>query len=277
LFGVSVSGAGDVNADGFDDVIIGAIFARPLEVEAGSATVFSGRDGSVLHCFISDSQLDGFGGSVSCADDVNKDGFDDVIVGASGNDLDGLMDAGSATVFSGRDGAVLHYFLGDSPRDFFGASVSGAGDVNRDGVPDLIVGASEDAPDGISRTGSAKVFSGSPSCPLHDLMDSELVHDIEIFGLGQVCTANLTGLVGVQRSCEYVDKVTGRPTVDTTIVKLDLRGRDPNCGPITISLQFNRADPQPVRLSGNSPVRCSLLTAISTSTFRSQFPTSASH
>ena len=128
--GRSVSGAGDVNGDGFDDLIVGFRGAR----------VFSGADGSIIYTFHGDSAGDQFGYSVSGAGDVNGDGFDDLIVGAQGDDNNGTT-SGSARVLSGVDGSILYTFNGDSASDWFGNSVSGAGDVDGDGYADLIVGA----------------------------------------------------------------------------------------------------------------------------------------
>ena len=81
-FGVSVSGAGDVNGDGFADLIVGAGRDDNNGTDSGSARVFSGLDGSVLYTFDGDSADDRFGVSVSGAGDVNGDGFADLIVGA---------------------------------------------------------------------------------------------------------------------------------------------------------------------------------------------------
>jgi len=157
-FGWSVSGAGDVNNDGFADLIVGAIGDDNNGNDSGSARVFSGQDGSILYTFNGDSAVDWFGCSVSGAGDVNNDGFADLIVGAYRDDNNG-NDSGSARVFSGLDGAILYTFAGDSAGDRFGCSVSGAGDINNDGVADLIVGAYYDDNNG-SESGSARVFSG---------------------------------------------------------------------------------------------------------------------
>ena len=167
-FGSSVSGAGDVNGDGFDDLIVGAFGDDDNGSNSGSARVFSGVDGSVLHTFLGDAAGDRFGRSVSEAGDVNGDGFDDLIVGAYGDDDNGSF-SGSARVFSGVDGSVLHTFLGDATADFFGTSVSGAGDVNGDGFADLIVGADGDDDNG-TYSGSARVFSGVDGSVLHTFL-----------------------------------------------------------------------------------------------------------
>ena len=91
-----------------------------------------------------------FGGDVAIAGDVNGDGFDDVVVGARGWDVDGgLFDEGAVFVFlgsadgiEGNDPATAHAaILGDQAAAEFGTSVAGAGDVNGDGFADIIVGA----------------------------------------------------------------------------------------------------------------------------------------
>ncbi len=164
-FGISVSGAGDVNNDGFDDFIVGAHFDANNGFGSGSARVFSGADGSILYTFNGDSGNDRFGWSVSGAGDVNNDGFDDLIVGAYLDDNNGA-DSGSARVFSGVDGSILYTFNGDSGGDSFGYSVSGAGDVNNDGFADLIVGALLDDNSG-ALSGSARVFSGADGSILY--------------------------------------------------------------------------------------------------------------
>ena len=169
-FGNSVAGAGDVNRDGYDDFVIGANRASPGgRMGAGQATVFSGKDGSVLYTFNGLASGDFFGTSVAGAGDVNRDGFPDIVVGAHLASPGGRMGAGQATVFSGKDGSVLHTFNGLVANDFFGWSVAGAGDVNRDGGPDVIVGARMASPGGRSWAGRATVFSGKDGSVLHTL------------------------------------------------------------------------------------------------------------
>ena len=153
-FGGSVSDAGDVNGDGFDDLIVGASGDDNNGSLSGSARVFSGVDGSILYNFDGNEAFEFFGGPATGAGDVNGDGFADLIVGAFGADNNGSR-SGSARVFSGVDGSTLYNFDGDEAGDAFGISVSGAGDVNGDGVDDFIIGATHGGANG---GGYARVY-----------------------------------------------------------------------------------------------------------------------
>ena len=131
--------------------------------DAGSAYVFSGADGSLLYQVSGDTGGDRFGISVSGAGDVSGDGRADFIVGAYQDaPAGGGNNAGSAYGFSGADGSLLYQVSGDTAIDFFGYSVSGAGNVNGDGKADFIVGARFDDPvGGGNDAGSTYVFSGA--------------------------------------------------------------------------------------------------------------------
>lgn len=145
-FGFSVSAAGDVNGDGFSDIIIGAPFNDAAGSDAGRAYIYFG--GNVINSGV-DVILTGaaagdkFGISVSSAGDVNGDGFFDVIVGANFNDAGG-SNAGRAYIYFGGNtmNNVADVMLtGTSVNDYFGSSLSSAGDVNSDGYSDVIIGA----------------------------------------------------------------------------------------------------------------------------------------
>lgn len=164
--GISVSGAGDVNGDGFDDVIIGAhTFTGDMNSE-GKVFVFYGSAEGLNDS--PDWEAEGnqiasdFGGTVSEAGDVNGDGYDDVIIGAVFYDGD-EVDQGRVYVYYGSA-----YGLGDTPwiaevvgeGITFGSHVSGAGDVNGDGYDDVIAGCRKYS-DGESSEGAAFVYLGS--------------------------------------------------------------------------------------------------------------------
>jgi hypothetical protein len=156
-FGV-VSKAGDVDADGYDDVVVGAYFDKTAGPESGSAFVYSGKTGAQLWKFSADSPGDWLGLSVDGIGDIDHDGHDDVLVGAP---YDGALApyAGTARVHSGRTGQVLLSIHGDHAFDTLGWSVAGAGDVNADGFPDAVLGATGSSVGGIAN-GAVFVHSG---------------------------------------------------------------------------------------------------------------------
>ncbi|MFN3166438.1 MAG: FG-GAP-like repeat-containing protein [Phycisphaeraceae bacterium] len=165
-FGDSVSGAGDVNNDGYPDLLVGAPNERVLGAANEYARIFSGRDGSPLYTLTAPTAATDFGSAVSGVGDVNNDGFDDVVIGAYSDDTAG-SNAGAATVYSGRDGTILYQFFGENDRNLFGFSVSGAGDLNQDGHADIVIGAKR-ADKGINTPGSVYIYSGIDGSHLYD-------------------------------------------------------------------------------------------------------------
>ena len=168
--GSRVNAAGDVNNDGVPDIIVGAEYDDTAGSDAGLARVFSGADGSILYTFLGNDGYEFFGESVSGVGDVNDDGHADVAVGANYDDDSG-DNAGSVRVFSGADGSELYQFNGDDDGFKFGASVSGVGDMNNDGLDDLLVGIPGDYDEGLDNdAGSARLFYlgvyGPPNPPL---------------------------------------------------------------------------------------------------------------
>jgi len=159
MFGMSVSGAGDVNADSCDDLIIGAPMNDSGGTDAGRAYVYSGMDTSLLYVFTGATDNDILGLAVSGAGDVNNDGYDDLIIGAPQSHGTSHWGAGIAYVRSGADSSLMYTFTGEAEFDRFGWGVSGAGDVNNDSFADVIVGGYNNDVGG-NNTGRAYVFYG---------------------------------------------------------------------------------------------------------------------
>jgi concanavalin A-like lectin/glucanase superfamily protein/FG-GAP repeat protein/Big-like domain-containing protein len=168
-FGISVATAGDVNGDGYSDVIVGANFYENGQATEGRAFVylgsFSGLPSSPAWTAESDHVSAFFGVSVATAGDVNGDGYSDVIVGANGYD-NGQTDEGRAFVYVGLASGLASSFAWTAESDqasaVFGFSVATAGDVNGDGYSDVIVGA-RFYDNGQAEEGRAFVYLGSAS------------------------------------------------------------------------------------------------------------------
>ncbi len=169
-FGASVASAGDVNHDGYGDVIVGAPdFDTQVNVDEGQAFVYLGSASglSTTPWWSAGSHLfsSAYGFSVAAAGDVNGDGFGDIIVGAPLFDNAGFPDEGRVFVYAGPlfdpngQGTTNPIWTFDSNRTQaqLGYSVAGAGDVNGNGIADVIVGAP------FWGTGQVLAFYGSPT------------------------------------------------------------------------------------------------------------------
>ena len=169
LFGLSVSTAGDVNGDGYSDVMVGAVAFDNGQTDEGRTFVYNGSSSglSATASWTVESDQAGaqFGTSVSTAGDVNGDGYSDVIVGAYLFD-NGQTDEGRAFVYhgsaSGLSATANWTAESDQMRAYFGWSVSTAGDVNGDGYSDVIIGANG-FDNGQTDEGRAFVYHGSAS------------------------------------------------------------------------------------------------------------------
>jgi hypothetical protein len=149
-FGWIARNVGDADGDRVNDVVTSAPTKEVGGENAGRVYVYSTRTGKLV--WSADGRPgDQLGTGVEGAGDTNKDGVPDVVAGAPGG--------GRAYVYSGKDGRVLRTFEAEAKDDNFGRHVSGAGDVDRDGYADVIVGAPANNAGG-KGAGRAYVYSG---------------------------------------------------------------------------------------------------------------------
>lgn len=134
-YGYAVAGAGNVNGDENDDLIVGAIGDDLGGYNRGAAYVVSGADSTVLYAFSGSSDTE-FGFSVAGVEDIDKDGSADFAVGQpsySGG-------FGMIAVYSGQSGTLMAQYLGDYAGDGMGWCVTTVGDANQDGFLDVASG-----------------------------------------------------------------------------------------------------------------------------------------
>ncbi len=143
VLGHSVAGLGDVSGDGVPDLIVGAPTYPVGSSDLGQARAYSGASGALLYVLFGSSSADFFGTSVSGIGD--GDGVRDVLVGAPRASVGGITFSGLARIYSGSTGSAIPglAFSGALANDQIGTSVASAGDVNGDGVPDAVAGATQ--------------------------------------------------------------------------------------------------------------------------------------
>ena len=256
LSGFSVSSAGDVNGDGYDDLIIGAFGADPNGDSAAGETyiVYGGASAPGTGGRFNLSALDGSngfilngidandrsGGSLSSAGDVNGDGYDDLIIGANSAAPNGNLSGETYIVYGGArapgtggrlnlsalDGTNGFILNGIDTRDYSGTSVSSAGDVNGDGYDDLIIGAPGADPNGDREAGETYIVYGGAT-------GTESLVPVTASGTAAAAADNFTGNAGADSFTDIAtnDVVRGGAGDDTiSVTSLDFAAVDGGTG-----------------------------------------------
>ncbi|MCK6528940.1 Ig-like domain-containing protein [Myxococcota bacterium] len=170
--GVDVSIAGDVDGDGYDDLLIGAPFQHAAGTESGGAYLVLGPAlgesdlSTAAAWFKGGAPGDLAGQAVAIVPDLDGDGYDEVLVGAPGADAGG-SGSGAAYLFYGPVAGTLDLsaadarLVGENAGDDFGGAVAAGGDLDGDGLPDLLIGA-QYANDAFTDAGTVYVMGGVP-------------------------------------------------------------------------------------------------------------------
>lgn len=162
-FGASVASAGDVNGDGFADVVIGARGGSgTARVRAGTAYVYLGGAGGLSSTPTTianpNPSITYFGGAVASAGDVNGDGYADIVIGAFDGNGGQNQDGGAYVYLGSANGiSTTGTSLVNPAGGLFGISVASAGDVDGDGFADVLVGANR-----ANGPGAAYLYLGGP-------------------------------------------------------------------------------------------------------------------
>lgn len=160
-FGRSAAGAGDVDADGFPDVIVGAPFDDANGTSSGTVWVYSGRTGAVIWARSGQAAGDFFGWSVDGVGDTNGDGHSEVIIGAPLRDHFGYTNNGTAYLYSGATGTTIQIFSISQNGCQVGRVVRGLGDINGDNRPDFALGIPDYDSGSYDAAGRVEIRSGS--------------------------------------------------------------------------------------------------------------------
>ena len=224
--GYTVSSAGDLNDDGWDDVVVGAPYDTGLVAAEGVVYVFHGSAGGLS--LVPDQTLSAgqkgarFGWSVSTAGDVNDDGLDDLLVGAPEYDNGEYQvgKVGRVYLYLGVPGVGVSptyswSYTGTVKMGDLGYAVNTAGDMNDDGYDDIVVGSPHytDDPEGDEQNeGAVLVFYGQDGAPFLSLVP-DWTYESNQAG-AQLGSA--VGTAGDVNNDTYDDIIAGAPTYDNT-------------------------------------------------------------
>ena len=215
-FGISVSGAVDVNGDNFDDVIVGASLYDNGNTDEGRVFVYHGSGSGITAGVAWSKDVDQdnafFGHSVAGVGDVNSDGYGDVLIGAYGYE-NGHTDEGRIYGYlgsaSGLEATANVVIESNQVGAFYGYAVGRAGDVNNDGYDDIIVGAPS-YDNGEANEGRAVVYYGS-SVGVNSTVGLDFESDQADANLGVSVSGG-----GYFNNDPYADVIVGADLYDAT-------------------------------------------------------------
>lgn len=156
-----LSVVGDLNGDGTEDVYISDWGDNEVAPGAGKVYLYSGVDGERLFSLMGEAAGDGFGIGISDAGDVNRDGYDDLVIGAWQH-ASAAPSGGKLYVHSDRDASLLYAVTGDVAGETLGFDTTGVGDVDGDGWVDFLITSAYSMRHGF-RTGRTLIVSGKPT------------------------------------------------------------------------------------------------------------------
>lgn len=138
--GAGLACAGDANGDGVNDIIVGATLNDEASYNAGKAYILSGVDGTIVTEYVGENSHDGFGFFVGTIGDIYGDSKEEIFIGAPGYDA-GAVNGGRVYILDVSSGDTVLTIDGYVPNGFLGGAVVTPGDINGDGVNDIVIGA----------------------------------------------------------------------------------------------------------------------------------------